>query len=544
MAGGFKIPFLADVSGFIKGTDNMADKLDEVSDSLTDLGKHRGLDKMEDGLKDAGTAADKMETKVSDAFKHIAQDARSAGKKLGDEVKDGTDKAGEGFSNMKEESASSAKEAAASFGSIEDSAGTLQEILANAFVGFGPAGMAAGLVAAAGIGLAVTAAQEAAETNTAAKQKAVDMVDALAEAGGKIADLDLSEKIKSWGREVLEDNWMTFWADESSTKFQETAKDAKDYGVSARDAIRASTGTAEDSRKFLDRTAQSWQDLSAQIESGTSINDAGALSFDESARAAQKKKDALSDLRGAAEENIKTTENAVEIYGLEQDALYDTTDAATKSKEAARDAAEAKEAAADEEKDLAKYVAGTTENLLANIEATKEQTDARKDSITTDLDYRDGIDTLNAKLAENGATVDINTQAGRDNQRAILDQAAVIQDLAVKSLDAGAKTSDVTAKFNAQKDALINQVAPAFGGSKEAARLYIEQVLKTPPVAKTNVELTGVPKAKTDLDNLATPRTVLLSPQVSETYFQSALKQLSGISIPVTLSPRAGQSLP
>jgi hypothetical protein len=337
---------------------------------------------------------------------------------------------------------------------------------------------------------------------------------------------------------------MTFWADESSTKFQETAKDAKDYGVSARDAIRASTGTAEDSRKFLDRTAQSWQDLSAQIESGTSINDAGALSFDESARAAQKKKDALSDLRGAAEENIKTTENAVEIYGLEQDALYDTTDAATKSTEAARDAAEAKEAAADEEKDLAKYVAGTTENLLANIEATKEQTDARKDSITTDLDYRDGIDTLNAKLAENGATVDINTQAGRDNQRAILDQAAVIQDLAVKSLDAGAKTSDVTAKFNAQKDALINQVAPAFGGSKEAARLYIEQVLKTPPVAKTNVELTGVPKAKTDLDNLATPRTVLLSPQVSETYFQSALKQLSGISIPVTLSPRAGQSLP
>ena len=496
------IDLVADVKGVIKGTDRISDALDDVADDLKDLGK--------DG--------EKLEDKVSAAFKGMADDARKAGKTIGNEVKDGTDKAGDGLNNMKEESASTAKEAAASFGSIEDGADALQEVLANAFVGFGPAGMAAGLVAAAGIGLAISAAQAAAETNTAVKQKAVDMIDAIAEAGGRIADVDFAERIKEQGREVLEDNWMTFWADESSTKFQEVAKDAEAFGVKAADAIRASFGDAADSRKFLEETADDWQVLSQRVEEGSRVNEDGALSFDAGATAAQKQKDALSDLRGQAEENIRVTENAIDIYNLETEATGENT-AATEA------ATEAAEAAADAIRDKAT--------------ALEESASAAMGADQAELNWIATLQQSAKDIESNGKTIDMNTEAGRANRQTLLDMATSARTLIDAQIAQGSSTASVTKNTEAARESFIT-AATAAGYTKDQAKALADQYGLVPKNVDTMVKAHGIPEAEGAINHVARPRTVPVHLSPSGHEVENYITGMNGRKVYVDIAPRGG----
>jgi hypothetical protein len=490
-----KIDLVADVKDVIKGTDKIGDALESLADDLKDVGK--------DG--------EKIDDKVSDAFRNMGKEAKSAGDKIGKEVKDGTDKAGDGFKDLKEESASTAKESAASFGSIEDAADSLQEILANACVGFGPAGAAAGLAAAIGIGLAITAAQDAAETNTAAKQKAVDMIDAIAEAGGNLLDLDVSDRIKSWGREVIEDNWMTFWADESSTRFQEVAKDAEELGVRAGDAIRAAAGSADDSRKFLDETADDWQRLTQEIDRGTSTTEAGLQVQDDSAQAALKQRNALSDLRGQAEENIKTTENAVEIYNLEKDALDDTKEATEAATEAIKDRAQALEDS-------------------ANANMTAEQ---------AAIKYVETMQQSVKDIATNGKTIDINTEAGRANRQTMLEMAGASRDLLDAQIKQGNSTEEVTQATAIAREQFLSAAAAAGYTTDEAKRLA-DQYGLIPKNVETLVKANNIPETEAAINHVTRDRTigVHLSPDGSAVDNYSTTNQ--GRKLYVDIAPRGG----
>ncbi|MFC8038628.1 hypothetical protein ACFUOZ_04675 [Paenarthrobacter sp. NPDC057355] len=506
MAGGKPIETVIDldVDGVVSGAEKVADSFDDIQDSLKDTGKagEKSLEQLEDSAKDAAKVIDRDLTKALD---EVEDKAKASGKRMGDGVKAGTDKAGEGLSNFKEETASTAREAGASFGSIEDGADAMQEILANALGGFGPLGAAAGIGLAVGLGAAFTAMQEGAEKATAMKEAAVELAGKIEEAGGRIENVDIGSIISDWGREVKEDNWLTFWADESSTNFQDVAKKAEKTGVTAKDAIRGMKGTAEDSQGFLDATKDEWERLSGVIKEGTITTDRGGLSFTEAAKDAMEKKKALEELRKGAEDNIATTKDAIQIYDIEKDAIE-----------------------------------GTTQSLTDNIAALEERADSVRSSISSEIAYLDSVDDVTAKFEENGQTLDRATKAGRENESAVLDQAAAIAQLAQDSLNAGTDTELVTSKFQAQKDALINQVMPAFGGSREAARLYIEQILKTPPTATTKVQLEGVQAAKTELDELGRARTVPLHINPDGTAVENWYMSQQGRKIFVDFAPRGG----
>lgn len=76
-----------------------------------------------------------------------------------------------GLSEFRDEANSTAREAAASFdGSAESTADAFQEVAANAFAGFGPAGAAAGIAAAVGLGVALAKLNEISEEINAAKE--------------------------------------------------------------------------------------------------------------------------------------------------------------------------------------------------------------------------------------------------------------------------------------------------------------------------------------------------------------------------------------
>jgi ABC-type transporter Mla subunit MlaD len=499
-----EIPIAIDASDVEKGAAKVADSFDDVEKALKDVSK-TGEKTGKDLSDDMSDAAKKIDRDLTKALDEVEQKAKSSGKGMGDGVKAGTDKAGEGLSEMKGEVASTAKEAGASFGSIEDGADAMQEILANSLAGFGPLGAAAGVALAVGLGFAFTAMQDGAEKANAMKQAAVDLAGRIEEAGGRIENVDIGSIISDWGREVKEDNWLTFWADESSTNFQDVAKKAEKVGVTAKDAIRGMKGSAEDSQGFLDATKEEYERLNGVIKEGTILTDRGGQTFSDSAKQAMDKKKALEELRKGAEENIATTKDAIQIYNLEKDA-----------------------------------VEGTTQSIQDNIDALEERADSQRNAISSEISYLDSVDDLTAAFEEHGATLDRSTKVGRENETAVLDQAAAIAQLAQDSLDAGTDTDLVTSKFQAQKDALINQVMPAFGGSREAARLYIEQVLKTPPAATTQVNLTGVPAAKAELDELGRARTVPLHITPNGTAVENYYTTLQGRKVFIDFAPRGG----
>lgn len=150
----FKIQLLADVAGVLRGTKDVAKGLDEVADHLDGLAR--------DTKQNADKAADSLEREFSDALDSVRKDTKDTSRKMGTDLKDGTRTAGEGFDDLKDEAKESAREAAASFsGEFEDIGDYIQEVLAQALSGFGPMGAAAGIAAAAGVGILLANLTEA-----------------------------------------------------------------------------------------------------------------------------------------------------------------------------------------------------------------------------------------------------------------------------------------------------------------------------------------------------------------------------------------------
>jgi len=554
-----EVKFLTDVEDVVRGTKTIGDKLEAVADELDAMGQAgdknsdlmaRGMeasaktadkagesigDAFKDGAKSAGksiegigddikTAAkstDVLGDKSSAVFRELGRDAKAAGDKVGKSTKDGFDDASEGAETFKENAGANAKEVAASFdGTAQGIADGFQGLAAEMLEGFGPVGLAAGVALAVGIGMATTAMQESAEKATELKQKSVDMLDAIGEVGGDLSKLDYADIIKGWGREVMEDNWLSWWADESTTKFQETAKDAKAAGLDATEAVKAAAGSADDSRAFLDKTGDAWQRLSEKIQEGTTYTNDGIPVMDASAQAAKTKQQALSDLRGQAEDNIKTTESATEIYGIETAAVDDG-------------------AAALEAK---------TKALEEQARALEEASGAALSGVGAEIAYNDSMAQGIKDIKANGKGLDLHTAAGKANQQTLVDMAEKANALRDAQIDQGESTATVTAKTKEARANFLAAADAAGMGSVEAKKLADRYGL-VPENVDTFVKAHDVQKTKNELDGLGHPVNVPVAPymdagakwryqvemaQLTATRQQTVLveKLTKGVSIP------------
>lgn len=174
--------------GFIKGVDDMAGALEDLQKEVEDVQK--------DG--------DKSLEKLEKSFAEVAKASREAGddisKSLGKGTKDATKEAEGGLKDLKEESMSTAKESAASFdGSAESIIDSFQEIAANAFIGFGPAGSIAGLALAAGIGIGTAAIMQSEEQAKIAKTRIGELGIAMIDAGadGSVPLQSITENLQN-----------------------------------------------------------------------------------------------------------------------------------------------------------------------------------------------------------------------------------------------------------------------------------------------------------------------------------------------------------
>jgi hypothetical protein len=169
--------------GVINPVEEAADALDDLADAAADTGAatadtgadgSRGIERLEDALRDAQRQTDDLGDKA---------------KRAGSDVRAGMRRAEDGVGEFRDEANSTAREAAASFdGSAESIGDAFQEVAANAFAGFGPAGAVAGIAAAAGIGLAKAGFDAVNESIEASKERTQEWADAFIEANGRVLE--------------------------------------------------------------------------------------------------------------------------------------------------------------------------------------------------------------------------------------------------------------------------------------------------------------------------------------------------------------------
>jgi hypothetical protein len=133
-------------------------------------------------------------------------------------------------------------------------------------------------------------------------------------------------------------------------------------------------------------------------------------------------------------------------------------------------------------KDEQKKAADATKSLVDRL---VEQRDIILGTIDAEIGYEDATDRLTKAVQENGRAVDIHTEAGRNNLRALNDLArsgiAYIKQLE----DQGASTDEVTSKQRELEQRLYDG-AIQLGMTKEEARKYVDQLNLVPGDVTTN----------------------------------------------------------
>lgn len=310
----FKLSLVADVRGWLKGTADVERSLEDVADSLDELA--------DDTKTSSRDAADTLERRFSDAFDKVKTEARTTGRKIGDDIHDGARRAEDGMNELGDEAGQTAREAAASFtGSAEDIVDAFQEVAANAFRGFGPAGQAAGLLAAAGLGILYTSLEDAADEAADTKQAVIDLADELVGVDGNPAALRWAERLRTTLTQIANDKqWFEFWQDQPTTRLEEWSRKAREYGVDMAQIARAISGDHRAQADVVDQLNRRYETLGIAYRNG-----------DESAAAAM---GSVAAFRDELTNTISTTGDAVNLYGQLNDALSGIDDAAADSADA------------------------------------------------------------------------------------------------------------------------------------------------------------------------------------------------------------------
>ncbi|QXE28553.1 hypothetical protein [Microbacterium paraoxydans] len=178
---------------------------DDIKDALRGMGlsarqAERAVEGVGDGLKDAGRDGERALDGIEDSLRDVQRRSEDAFDDIGDSSARGFQKAEEGVKGLKDEAMQSARETAASFdGSFESIAELGQEVAANAFADFGPAGAAAGLAVAAAAGVMVNHFNEVQEAADEARESAFGLAYDVA---GALSAAGYTERIAAWTSET------------------------------------------------------------------------------------------------------------------------------------------------------------------------------------------------------------------------------------------------------------------------------------------------------------------------------------------------------
>lgn len=191
MAGGYTVGIASDTKAFKQGIETgIIDPLEDAQKELVELGKSKGPEQLEKGMKDAEKATDRLKDETKRTADAIEQEYRDSYRKARQSADDGLD----GMKRNTEEVTSELKqnlgETFSSFrGDLEDLPQIAQDTLgglagSGALGGIG--GVAATAAGAAGLGMIIGAMDTINERAEALEDRANDMATAFIEAGSNV----------------------------------------------------------------------------------------------------------------------------------------------------------------------------------------------------------------------------------------------------------------------------------------------------------------------------------------------------------------------
>ena len=451
-----KIPLVADVDKAIRGVEDVADAFDDVQDALEDVTKEAkktedALEEVGDGTKKAEDASDDMARKFRTDFDKIRADAKTAGDGIGKNVKDGTSRAEQGMDDLKGEAGDTAREVGASFdGSASSIAEGFQEVAANAFTGFGPAGAAAGLAVAAGIGIAIAKLTEMAEKINEAKTAGASWAT-------EFNTADMEGRI-----DALRGAWDELGA--TITDSREWYEISQDAAVSALDNIAAAArGNVAGVEEFLnafnntdpaDRLAGFEDALTKVNEEIDGLGPAWKASLGGPAaeEAYVRRKETLTEFRDRIKDQIDVQSTANELEKASADAIKGT----------------------------AREIDEKNEAIEESNELLEENVEANRSLISAEFDLADAQKELNTAVGE-------GTKRGRNAKEALFDYSDSVLGMAKAAEEASGDQADYNEEI-AQGRRKFLDAAQAMGYTRDEANLLARQMGLIP--RKVEIEAT------------------------------------------------------
>jgi hypothetical protein len=318
MAKGISIAVASETRAFSAGIKSgVVEPLEDVKDRLDKVGteSERTGEELEGAFREAQQETKKLDREFKGMADTMRQESRSAGKDVDRNLREGTDGAREGIHEVGDEAASTAKETAASFdGSAESIVGAFQEVAANAFAGFGPAGLAAGLAAAAGIGLVSSAIIQGQEDATALKEEVSALTAELIAVGDGKPSLDyIVDRLKALATET----------EDGATNLEDLKDAAKESGSSFRDLAQAYAGNVDGIKDMVKAGRERIKQLEAEADAidTTSQADNGKYAANQKkTKAQQEYNEYLAQAQTIAKDAAQAEENYIRSGGAAMEA--------------------------------------------------------------------------------------------------------------------------------------------------------------------------------------------------------------------------------
>lgn len=391
-----KINFLANTREVVRDVANIGDALSDVSSSLDDVASDaaRSGSRMTDAYTDAAKASERAAERVGDAYTDAGKDGERAAERLersfkeasdataknggkGPEdfarrTRESTDDANESVRTFKDEAKSNLSEVASSFdGSATSIVDLFQGTLGGVIADLGPAGLVAGTVAAAGVGLIGAAFTANGEQSEAFKQKVSDLTAELIESGreGSAGIQYIADKLQELATST----------DDAEDNLKDLRSAADRSGGSYKDLAQAVAGNTDEIDKQIDKALKlqdAWQQTGqGQLEA----DDALGLSSSNRSDALDEYIQYLRDAKTASDDANDAQKNFADAGGPALQAAADAVSAYSEGVQSAY--ADAGASIDDYVKDgvfnLDRYQAATQKNLEAIVGYQKNMSEAQ-----------------------------------------------------------------------------------------------------------------------------------------------------------------------
>jgi len=542
VAKGIKIGVASDTREFATGVQKGVIKpLEDVSDALEDVARDgdKSGDKLEKALDGARKETSAFKKEQSELGKAIDKASDTGGTAIRKNVKKGTDGARESLDEMSREANSTAAETAASFdGSADSIAGAFQEIAANAFAGFGPAGAAAGLAIAIGLGAAIAKGQEVADAINDAKERVGELALEIYDAGGDIDKVDIGAKIREWSVEIADSReWFEIWQQDAVSNMEKASKAANRFEVDAKDMVRGLSGS--DQAAALRSIAALEAKLKASAKAALAAGDEYGDFSTEAGNAGRK----TTELAKAVTAQIAELKRAAGITGDAAAAaklLAEVTAEEATATKAAEDATRAHDAALDARNDKISALQQGIDTAVGAFDTYKDAESGALDPAGYLANIQARIDATN-NMAFNVGNLTTQFSLSQEEQQAILDLGLDFAPMLESIINSG-----LAPEFITQIQEAVAGGQTALDGSNLGATVTAEAdtdpaVTAIDAVAKAKTEATVTAKADTaaaeaQLDGAATKsRTATITASVDTGAAERALDNLTNRARNVTI---------